>query len=874
MRRAPGGWLCTVALLAVACNGGGGGAAPAPAPEERYKQVLADLGLANLLASPPPATVTDSAGVTHTVDPARWQPLKKDVTVFGPRGALLEVGANVTQAGVTGHSAYWGDRLDDWKASTPLAAEPGFSGARTVVAADIDGDGIDEAVLLYVKSKDDPAVYSRIGTCAASGACTFSNEAPIAGLAHGAKSLERYTGSSPGLGTLWFPYFSASKADLDGTGRASILLVDYDTLYLLPASRDAAGHWTLTSDLVNGKVTYSGPVSSVAAGDLDGDRKDELIVAYWDPALFSGCPAWVMYRAGLQPMPDHAWPLPVFVFSGPMEVTTGDFEGTGIEDVVLAGNDNAGNALGAIFRFDEALPAPLSGPLAIATASAASANVLGQTFLGSSGFFRYLPRAVDLMGTGQASLELMGALFYRPLVVDQARKSYPDKTLADYNPWVGSAGCIPGTLCIGEPSIVDIQVGNLMSAGTLDPIRESLVVLIGCSGCQNMPEFPITHPIYGELFAVGLAANDVLTTHGFPIVPPNDVFMSGVALAAGHFEDNSPRVQYVRHDLTYTDPMVIAALAAAPYWQDVAAADTGYSAAFPNWSTTMGRTTEDASGSGHTVGFYAGFQINYEGKLDLFGVKVANFQASFAFRQSNAWQWFHQESVASEVQYVCQGGYDDQVVFSTIPTDRYLYTILTSPTAEEVGKTVSINIPRQPTIKKVPRAQYNAAVSGLMPPIDASVFAHTIGNPRSYPTRAVKDQLLNTTLAPLGANVAHYQNGPHSLPSGTAGLPDPGPIPISLGFSAEDGLTITHDFSVDLAAGGGAGGFTKLATAGFNYGYSTNSSTRSTTMYGGTVGYLPASFDDAKHGVSLGLFVYPYTDADKRQFWVVDYWWE
>ena len=74
------------------------------------------------------------------------------------------------------------------------------------------------------------------------------------------------------------------------------------------------------------------------------------------------------------------------------------------------------------------------------------------------------------------------------------------------------------------------------------------------------------------------------------------------------------------------------------------------------------------------------------------------------------------------------GSMEDAVVFTTLPYDRYTYTIVSDPHPELVGQTMTISIPREPITLMVERSFYNEHVAPGAIKIDDSVFKHAIGD--------------------------------------------------------------------------------------------------------------------------------------------------
>lgn len=205
-----------------------------------------------------------------------------------------------------------------------------------------------------------------------------------------------------------------------------------------------------------------------------------------------------------------------------------------------------------------------------------------------------------------------------------------------------------------------------------------------------------------------------------------------VAASAGNFDRDSNRVKYVGHTLEYTNPIIIAALASSPYYSDIAQANSGYN--YTNWVTTFGRSTSTSGGTTQRVGFSAGTTVELEQGINIFGLKAASFKQSTSFKRSKNWDWTTNQSITKTVTYSCVGG-EDRAIFTSVPIDRYRYEILESPDGDEIGRRMSIKLPRDYSTYSVTKDFYNEN-NGDLP--DLSMLAHTLGNPQSYPTEAAE----------------------------------------------------------------------------------------------------------------------------------------
>lgn len=168
---------------------------------------------------------------------------------------------------------------------------------------------------------------------------------------------------------------------------------------------------------------------------------------------------------------------------------------------------------------------------------------------------------------------------------------------------------------------------------------------------------------------------------------------------------DSPLLKYSdgEYALAFTEPVVIAAMAAAPCGQDIGQNIDACATAFGQGEST----TVDASLTVTVkAGVHAGVQS--EAKIPIVGGVSASLKESVTLTAS----------VSAGTAYTVEksrtfttGSLEDGVVFTTIPYDRYTYTILSHPDPTLVGGTIVVSLPREPIILKVDREFYNASIT-------------------------------------------------------------------------------------------------------------------------------------------------------------------
>ncbi|MDR0387016.1 MAG: FG-GAP-like repeat-containing protein [Treponema sp.] len=152
-------------------------------------------------------------------------------------------------------------------------------------------------------------------------------------------------------------------------------------------------------------------------------------------------------------------------------------------------------------------------------------------------------------------------------------------------------------------------------------------------------------------------------------------------------------------EMLFSDPHVIAVLASPPYYEGLNEDGDG--------GTSFGYSKSAGESSSNSFGFSVGASIGHKFELPLIGgTEVeATMKSNFSWAQSNSveisesWGW--NNSVAQ-----------DLVIFTAIPFDVYYYEVVSSPPGEEArpGDILTINVPRKLRSYHVPLPTYNAGV--------------------------------------------------------------------------------------------------------------------------------------------------------------------
>jgi len=817
--------IACVALLfllsVVSCSSGSDGPAASydPVVQTEATAILRSLGVAEV-DNPPNLVTTTTTGDTVTiVDPQTWHPLKKDYTVYDPKAEVAQFGL---LSGSQYHALYQdGKNSPSYDTSYPLSSETQSweqSAHKASVAADLDGDGLDEIAVFYIL---DGLLYLRVYDEG-----SFSSALQVSAIV-----LSEY--ASTGMAnTTQYPinYLQAESGDLDGDGNDELILVDYLSAYLLEVNATGS-----TAGLVGNRV-FSSAIRSVSTGDTDGDRADEIAVCLADGQF--GC-----Y--------DSSFSSSLAALSsgtGAVDACFGDFDADNLDELAVAYG-------GSVHYFEDFRKTTSLTEKSWSHTFTAN-DVMEMNPLGSYIYSCYysLPcmRSLDFDGNGYADIYIAGAAYMNPYAGTPTSVAVPNSKIRE-----AQVGDVDGD---GMDDVVVTEYSlDIGPADDMTVINFRLSSIAVAYGLDSTGSLEMKKSYQADTLAsiiVDTSSNALDSLFQYP-----SLYSGLVAVAAGNVDNDSPRVKYAGHQLLFTDPVIIAVLVAPPYWSDIAANDADYAGAYTGWETAYGTVTTSSTSAGVSAGFSIGTCVEFEQSGSVFGVKLATVKASASFKQSFDYSVSSDFSISKSITYKGANG-EDRVIFTAVPMDIYSYEVVDSPSGEGVGSIMTIELPRNYSTYSVTRDFYNEH-NGIVEDIDDDVLQHTSGQPFSYPNAARK--------ASLQASYGGY--------SSDASVPvAQGVSTTALDIAVEIGTEETIDLAteVEVQGGGGAGGLAVLATAGFTVGFNYTTSTSVGTTFGGTVGYLPTAFyGDSLHDYSSGLFVYPFFDSrDNRSYWIVNYWQE
>jgi hypothetical protein len=323
------------------------------------------------------------------------------------------------------------------------------------------------------------------------------------------------------------------------------------------------------------------------------------------------------------------------------------------------------------------------------------------------------------------------------------------------------------------------------------------------------------------------------------------------------------------YEYVFIEPVIIAVLAAPPCYeagsgQNTDACATAFGKSFSQTVSAEAAVTISASwhsGTSAKTGFetpFIGASVEQEFEQTVTVAATAAISGAYTVTKSETFQ---------------TGPLEDTLVITTVPYDRYTYTILSHPEPEAVGKKMVLSLPREPITIQVERAFYNDHVAEGGIKIDDSILSHSIGVPRSYPTVAEKDDLL-ARFTPFGA--PRLESATQTVGINTGQREVGISVETVVGASTTLAVSYEADWRTTGTVSTAGGGSEASAMAGFGVGVEASAtlgySVGQSTQFNGTVGGLNPNTFDVQDQYSYGMFTYVYEHPSGQQFDVINYW--
>lgn len=865
----------------LACGGGGGGGggdtpqpsnSPAPtatpgggnSANNSVQEVLDDLGI----------DTTASARVDNDGDalPDDFAPMGsamainkyREVMLFGvPLEDAGVVDNSVTQNQMTltnlipgSNNSYNWEVLHD--ASANSTTWMNLQAKRRAVVADIDGDGLDETVVVY---QDDGDVELVIQQDAAQ---NFALSNPVA----------VDNGSYSAL------FIGAGDFDGDGDADLALGMINANGDAQLKMLQNEAGAFSFNGlSLSLPKSTYNIAHMVIEAGNLDYDRAEELAVLVNAGNLTSTNNALsgaehrylIVDDAGTQFSTLESGQIEYDNGNGTQRavfgnLALGDVDGDSLDEVVLAGLNQIGgvnsNAPVSSFRhaiqvLDDAkqnfsLLAAGSAPAVLQDAELPPNGEHYNEGSGTQQAINYVALVTaDVDGDGAAEFLVNQRLFQSLRSTPDTLTLYDDDDDAENGPstiaslywyafdrednfnfnWRSVAVAAGDVTLDGRDNIV---MYSQREAGTINEYQALMVW-----GHDQVNGWSLIKEIRTDKrFSIG----------GSPNYHPQ------VLLPDSELDDGTVAIKYSEgsHQLVFTQPLLIAALAGAPCAEDLGqnlndSCRTAFGRAVSSGTTSTQSTTV-------TGRLFAGFGA---------GAPVSNNSLEVTASISKTINRWTSTAYSLRTSLVYETGpLEDSVILTVVPIDVYTYTLLRHPDPTLVGEEVHINLSRDPITALVTLEYYNQIVDQASLRIGSDVFDHSRGDVTSYPSRADKNALLNRYTGLQSTEASVGQGGGQTTAT------------IEEFNSTSTGVDYQTAWSLDVRATGGAGAY---VIGGFSVGSGSGDALETThgseTIYQGAVANISQAAFDAGEDYNWGLFAYIYNEHSSGQsFEVLNYW--
>lgn len=865
----------------LACGGGGGGGggdtpqpsnSPAPtatpgggnSANNSVQEVLDDLGI----------DTTASARVDNDGDalPDDFAPMGsamainkyREVMLFGvPLEDAGVVDNSVTQNQMTltnlipgSNNSYNWEVLHD--ASANSTTWMNLQAKRRAVVADIDGDGLDETVVVY---QDDGDVELVIQQDAAQ---NFALSNPVA----------VDNGSYSAL------FIGAGDFDGDGDADLALGMINASGDAQLKMLQNEAGAFSFNGlSLSLPKSTYNIAHMVIEAGNLDYDRAEELAVLVNAGNLTSTNNALsgaehrylIVDDAGTQFSTLESGQIEYDNGNGTQRavfgnLALGDVDGDSLDEVVLAGLNQIGgvnsNAPVSSFRhaiqvLDDAkqnfsLLAAGSAPAVLQDAELPPNGEHYNEGSGTQQAINYVALVTaDVDGDGAAEFLVNQRLFQSLRSTPDTLTLYDDDDDAENGPstiasrywyafdrednfnfnWRSVAVAAGDVTLDGRDNIV---MYSQREAGTINEYQALMVW-----GHDQVNGWSLIKEIRTDKrFSIG----------GSPNYHPQ------VLLPDSELDDGTVAIKYSEgsHQLVFTQPLLIAALAGAPCAEDLGqnlsdSCRTAFGRAVSSGTTSTQSTTV-------TGRLFAGFGA---------GAPVTNNSLEVTASISKTINRWTSTAYSLRTSLVYETGpLEDSVILTVVPIDVYTYTLLSHPDPTLVGEEVHINLSRDPITALVTLEYYNQIVDQASLRIGSDVFDHSRGDVTSYPSRADKNALLNRYTGLQSTEASVGQGGGQTTAT------------IEEFNSTSTGVDYQTAWSLDVRATGGAGAY---VIGGFSVGSGSGDALETThgseTIYQGAVANISQAAFDAGEDYNWGLFAYIYDEHSSGQsFEVLNYW--
>ena len=332
------------------------------------------------------------------------------------------------------------------------------------------------------------------------------------------------------------------------------------------------------------------------------------------------------------------------------------------------------------------------------------------------------------------------------------------------------------------------------------------------------------------------------------------------ALAAPDTDQDTMKLDYTgEHYLVYSDPEILAVVAAPPYFGDLEHLDGGDSYV-GNSETTYASSSGSSAGGSASATLTSGGYITVEQELSFLGIKGAQIQAEAELVTHITAEYEKSWERSQTIEYGTTGGQDAVALYS-VPVAVYIYDAYV-PTQQSDGsivwteQTMTINVPYDAAVRTLSVEDYDAIAKNYddLPTVHGNILDSTPGSPASYPTSTAGY-----------SDVNRYDGSYAGASYGSSGY-----IKQTLSMTEETSVSASYSTELSLKAGLGIAGVTVGVTAGVEAGVGVVLCDMTGSEFSGTVFGMPEEAEEYGYGYNWKIFEAMYSDGE-HTFPVVTY---
>lgn len=352
----------------------------------------------------------------------------------------------------------------------------------------------------------------------------------------------------------------------------------------------------------------------------------------------------------------------------------------------------------------------------------------------------------------------------------------------------------------------------------------------------------------------------------------SSAFNAQVLLPDIELDEGTAHLEYSEgnYRLVFTEPLIIAAIAAPPCARDLGQDLDECRSAF---GRAISSSTSQTTGTTISARASIGRGVEIEAGLEIPGVGGAGSTASAEVTASleRAVRSFsgNTDTITRSLTYTT-GPIEDSVVLTTLPIDVYTYTILSHTDPRLVGTTLDVRLPRDMVTLLVSLDFYESVRLPDAPAIAGTVFSHVEGDPSSYPSFAERGAIENR-YDTLTGELATVGQGNGFTTSTVAEFSS-----TTNGRDAQWTASLDVRGTVGGKVSGNGSSAEAYAIAELGVGYGQDNAiefTRGTeTVVEGSVSNINTASFEAGEQYDWGLLNYLYDDGPGQPFEVINYW--